>query len=61
MELRRETLAAIADDVAHVPIDNAILDQQVAALAPLLAEIDRLRDLTLKDCEPRLVFLPVED
>lgn len=61
MPLRRETLAAVGEEIAGISIEGSDLDQQVAALGPLLEEIKRLRSLSLKDCEPPLIFAPLED
>jgi hypothetical protein len=56
-----ETLKNVAQDIARVSIDDAGIKGHASGLAALVAEIDRLRALPLKDCEPSLVFLPTEE
>ena len=53
-------LAAAALALARVPMMPSELPRHADTLTPLLAEIDRLRALPLKDCEPPLLFRPVE-
>lgn len=57
----KETLENMARDIAHVAIDEAGTKGHAPGMAALVAEIDRLRALPLKDCEPSLVFLPTEE
>ena len=57
----KETLQNMARDIAHVAIDEAGIESHVPGMAALVAEIDRLRALPMKDCEPSLVFLPTEE
>jgi len=57
--VRPELLAAAAA-LARVPLRPEELQSHMDTLTPLLAEIDALRALPLKDCEPPLVFRPIE-
>ena len=61
MALNSTTLAAIAAEIARSPLEAANLDEHVATLSALVEGVERLRRLPLKDYEPRLVFVPVED
>jgi hypothetical protein len=61
MALNPEILTAIAREVARSPVDGANMTEHVATLSALLDGIEKLRALPLKDCEPRLVFQPIED
>ena len=56
-----ETLKAVAQEVAHVSINEAMIKDHASVMAALVAEIDLLRALPLKDCEPRLIFVPMAD
>ena len=55
-----ELLAAAAAALARLSLEPAELRQHIDTLLPLLAELDGLRALPLKDCEPPLVFQPIE-
>lgn len=57
----KETLGNMARDIARVPIDETGIESHAPGMAALVAEIDRLRALPLKDCEPSLVFRPMEE
>jgi hypothetical protein len=46
--------------LTRTAIERKELDEHLASLKPLLAELDKLRALPLKDCEPPLVFRPIE-
>lgn len=61
MPLDRETLMAVGREIAHVSFSESDIDDHVAVLATLVAEIDQLRALPLKDCEPPLIFVPMAD
>ena len=56
-----DTLRDMARDIAHVSISEAEFKSHAAGATALAAEIDRLRKLPLKDCEPSLVFVPVSE
>jgi hypothetical protein len=56
-----ETLRAVAREVAHVSVSEADINTHVPVMAALVAEIELLRALPLKDCEPPLIFVPVAD
>ena len=53
-------LLTAAAALARVPLRLERLQSHMDTLTPLLAEIDALRALPLKDCEPPLVFQPIE-
>ena len=55
-----ELLAAAAAALARLSLEPAEIRQHIDTLLPLLAELDGLRALPLKDCEPPLVFQPIE-
>jgi hypothetical protein len=54
------SMAEMATTLIRTPLEASKLEQLSAALLPLLADIDRLRALPLKDCEPSFIFKPVE-
>jgi hypothetical protein len=53
-------LLAAAAALARVQLTAAETEQHLRTLMPLLLELDALRRLPLKDCEPPLVFRPAE-
>ena len=55
-----ESTAATAQSLMRVPLEPIELQRLIVALLPLLADIDRLRSLTIKECEPPFVFRPIE-
>ena len=59
---RRDFIFAVggAAALARVSLTPAETEQHLRTLMPLLSELDALRKLPLKDCEPPLVFRPVE-
>ena len=59
-DLDFELMAASARDLLRVSVEPAELQQLANTLIPLLADIDRLRLLPLKTCEPPVVFQPFE-
>ena len=56
-----DTLKDVARDIARVSIGEAEFKGHAAGVAALAAEIDRLRKLPMKDCEPSLVFVPAQE
>jgi hypothetical protein len=61
MPLHRETLRAVAQEVAHISLSDSDIDKHIAALETLVREIDQLRLLPLKDCEPPFIFVPMAE
>ncbi len=59
-DIHPELLARAAAALARLSLEPADLRLHTDTLIPLLAEIDGLRALPLKDCEPPLVFQPIE-
>ncbi|MDF2764962.1 MAG: hypothetical protein K0S81_1956 [Rhodospirillales bacterium] len=53
-------LLSAAAALARVTLTPAEIEEQLRTLMPLLSELDGLRKLPLKDCEPPLVFRPIE-
>ena len=53
-------LLSAAAALARVSLTPAETEQHLRTLMPLLSELDALRNLPLKNCEPPLVFRPVE-
>jgi hypothetical protein len=56
-----ETLRAVAREIAHLSVSEVDIHGHVPVMADLIAEIDLLRALPLKDCEPSLIFVPIAD
>ena len=59
-DIHLESMAAVAQVLMRVPIEPTELQRLVVALLPLLADLDHLRALPLKECEPPFVFQPIE-
>jgi hypothetical protein len=53
-------LLSAAAALARVSLTPGEMEEQLRTLMPLLSELDALRKLPLKDCEPPLVFRPTE-
>ncbi len=54
------TMADFTARIVRTSLEPIELQRLHADLAPLLADLDRLRALPLKDCEPSLIFQPIE-
>jgi hypothetical protein len=52
-------MADLAATIVRTPLEPIELERLRVALVPLLADLDRLRALPLKDCEPPFIFQPV--
>lgn len=55
-----KTLSAIAAEVADLHISAETAKSHAAILEPILKDIERFRQLPLKDVEPAVIFHPVE-
>jgi hypothetical protein len=54
------SMATVAQVLMRVRLEPTELQPLVVALLLLLADLDRLRSLPLKECEPPFVFQPIE-
>ena len=57
----QQTIKAISDEVADLPISPDRIEDHLSALISLLEGIDQLRALPLKEIEPAMIFYPIED
>jgi hypothetical protein len=61
MPLRGDTLKAMALELSHTSLGDSSIENHVLVLAALIPEIDKLRLLPLKACEPPFIFTPIGD
>ena len=55
------TLEGIASEIAELSIEPSMIKMHVEALQPLMETIAALRELSLKEIEPALIFKVEED
>ena len=53
------TIAAVAAENAGHPLDETRAQGYAEALEPILARLDELRSLPLKNVEPATIFVPL--
>lgn len=56
-----ETLRRVSAELAGLPVNGEVAQRHAQALENLMASVDKLRELPLKDLTPPLVFLPEDD